>query len=136
MNTTAEIAEAIIMISGIGIDIVDISRIERIIKKPRFLERVFTESEQERFKTLDYLSQTVAGVFAAKEAVSKALGTGFSGFNTKDVEVLPDTDGTPRVILYNGAKQRFSYLGGAIMHVSISHERNHAIAMAVLECGQ
>lgn len=124
------------MILGVGVDIVLISRIERLITKPGFLKRVFTENECRRFEKLAFLPQTVAGVFAAKEAVSKALGTGFSGFNTRDIEILPDESGAPHVTLYHGALERFSYLGGAVMHISISHEQSNAMAMAVLEGGQ
>ena len=137
MNTNITGTEAIItMISGIGVDIVDISRIERLLISPRFLERVFTENERARFERVNHSPQSIAGVFAAKEAVSKALGTGFRGFNTRDIEILPDNSGSPFVHLYNGALERFSYLGGASIHISISHERNYAVAMAVLESGQ
>ena len=131
-DTTALIT----MILGVGVDIVAISRIERLIEKPRFLERLFTEKERERFEHIGYIPQTIAGVFAAKEAVSKALGTGFSGFGMRDIEILPDEYGAPHASLYGGALARFSHIGGAAIHLSISHERTHAIAMAVLEGGQ
>lgn len=126
----------ITMILGVGVDIVQVSRIERLLSKPGFLKRVFTEKEVERFEHDGYPPQTIAGVFAAKEAVSKALGTGFSGFGTRDIEILPGEFGAPHAKLYNGARDRFSYLGGANIHVSISHEQEYAIALAVLEGGQ
>ena len=135
-NKANGVSTAITMILGIGVDIVEISRIERLVRRPRFLKRVFTQSECGRFELLSDPAQTAAGVFAAKEAVAKALGTGFSGFTTRDIEILTDSLGAPFVRLHSGAFERFSCLGGAMMHVTISHERGVAIAMAVLEGGQ
>src|SRR6056297_2159802 len=91
---------------GIGVDIVEIDRIkEAILKHKRFKERFFTEDEigycEEHKEPWSYY----AGRFAAKEAVVKALGTGFRGFNWKDVEIIKDELGKPEVVLHNNAGQ-------------------------------
>ena len=78
------------MIFGIGCDIIEISRIEKSMKNPRFLSENFTYRENDYFKNKKYNPQSVAAAFAAKEAFSKALGTGISGFSLCDVEVLHD----------------------------------------------
>ena len=92
-------------ILGIGIDIIEIDRIEKVLKRtPRFLERNFTEKEIEYFKENNFRSESIAGNFAAKEAISKAIGTGIRGFNLKDIEVLRDHLGKPIVNKYNNLK--------------------------------
>lgn len=119
------------MIKGIGCDIVDISRIEQLLNQNRFLEKVYTPYEQEyiRGKT----AHTAAGLWAAKEAVSKALGTGFTGFVMKDIEILHNENGQPQVMLCNGAKATAEKLKIKQIHISISHEDKQAIAFAVAQ---
>ncbi len=112
------------MLFGVGTDIVKISRIERA--KPAFLRFAFTESELE---LLGSSSQSLAGNFAAKEAVAKAFGTGFRQFSLKDIEILREKSGKPTVNLYNKAAE-FSHLK---IEVSISHEKKYAVAYAVAE---
>ncbi len=119
------------MIKGIVCDIVDIPRIERLFNQKRFLEKVYTPYERE------YISKnsvhTAAGLWAAKEAVSKALGTGFSGFSITDIEVIRNHNGRPEILLYNGAKATAEKLEIRRIHISISHEDKQAIAFAVAE---
>ena len=74
-------------IFGIGIDIIEINRIENVLERtPRFLERNFTEKEIDYFKQKNFKSESIAGNFASKEAISKAIGTGIRGFKLKDIE--------------------------------------------------
>lgn len=119
------------MIKGIGCDIVDISRVEQLLNQNRFLEKVYTPYEQEyiRGKT----AHTAAGLWAAKEAVSKALGTGFKGFVMKDIEILHNKNGQPQVMLCNGAKATAEKMKIKQIHISISHEDKQAIAFAVAQ---
>ncbi len=121
------------MIKGIGTDIELISRIQAAMEKDVFLSRFFSENEIEYFKKRNNAAQTVAGCFCAKEAVSKALGTGFSGFSLKDIEVLHDDFGKPYIRLFNGAQQIYESLSGNSIQVSISHSKDNAIAFAVIE---
>lgn len=117
------------MILGIGTDIADIARIEKIIKNTNFCERFFTDNENKYFEQRKFSSQTVAGNFAAKEAVAKALGTGVRGFFLKDIEVLRDELGKPYVNISGKAGE----LCKGKIHISISHSREYATAFAVIE---
>ncbi|HHD2752597.1 TPA: holo-ACP synthase [Clostridium perfringens] len=126
------------MIIGIGIDIIEIERVEQAIQKNRsFINKLFTEKEITYFNNRSMNSEVIAGNFAAKEAVSKALGTGIRGFSFKDIEVLRNQLGKPEVTLYNGAKAIGNELVGdnksLKIHLSISHNNSSAIAYAVLE---
>ncbi|WP_069999464.1 holo-ACP synthase [Cellulosilyticum sp. I15G10I2] len=125
------------MILGIGSDIIEIARIEKVIKNtPAFINKVFTEKERNHFKNKHYKSETIAGVFAAKEAVSKALGTGFRSFTPKDIEVTPNDLGKPEITLYDEAKALATELGAGAMHVTISHCKAYAVAYVVIERGE
>lgn len=121
------------MITGIGTDIIEISRIEKVIKRTSsFIEKSFTHNEIEYFKLKGLKANVIAGNFAAKEAISKAIGTGFRGFGLTDIEILRDELGKPIVNLSDKIyklldKNDFN------MHVSISHNKENAIAYAVME---
>jgi holo-[acyl-carrier protein] synthase len=124
------------MIVGIGIDIIEISRIEATIARfgDRFLTRVFTPAEIVYCQRKHHPGERFAARFAAKEATLKALGTGKSGgIRWRDVEILPSPGGKPRVHFYGRALERLTFIGGRRAHVSLSHGREHAIAQVVLE---
>ena len=118
------------MIKGIGTDIIEVSRIENSMKNPRFLEKNFTDAENEYFLKKGLNPQSVAACFAAKEAFSKAIGTGISGFSLKDIEVLHNECGAPYIMVYENAKKALS--NGKI-HLSLSHSKEYATAMVVIE---
>jgi len=120
------------MIIGIGVDIIEIERIKQAIEKTdSFVKRVFTNDEINLFEQRKWNCEVVAGNFAAKEAVVKALSVGLRGFEWIDVEVLRDSLGKPYVLLYNNAKK---ILGeNCVIHVSISHCKEYAVANAVIE---
>lgn len=121
------------VIAGIGTDIIEIERIDRAVKRTNnFIDKVFTEKEKEYFKTKNYRPEVLAGNFAAKEAVSKALGTGFREFGLLDIEVLRDSKGKPIVSLSDKIHKLLS-INKFIIHISISHSRDNAIAYAVME---
>ena len=126
------------MILGLGIDLCEISRIAGAIGRPRFLERVYTPAERERILAAPEgrRAEIAAGLFAAKEAAAKALGTGFSGFGPWDVEILPNAAGMPECRLMNGAAERARALANGAkvrLLVSITHEAGMAAATAVAE---
>ncbi|MEG1256134.1 holo-ACP synthase [Clostridium sp.] len=122
------------MIIGVGVDIVEIRRIKGILDKNNgFLEKIFTNNEIEYLKSRNLRPEYVAGRFAAKEAVSKALGTGFRGFTFKDIVVESTTLGKPIVTLRGKAKMIANKTGNTNIHLSISHGCDNAIAYAVLE---
>ena len=120
-----------VSIKGIGCDIVSISRIAETAADQRFLDKVYTPYEQACIAQKG--PQTAAGLWAAKEAVSKALGTGFAGFTAKDIEIRHNESGAPQITLYNGARTRAGAIGAETVYVSISHEKAQAMAFAVIE---
>jgi holo-[acyl-carrier protein] synthase len=119
---------------GIGTDIVECLRIAQMIERhgELFLARVFTTHEIEYCSARKAATQHYAGRFAAKEAVLKALGTGWTrGIQWRDMEVRNDLGGKPRIALAGGAREMCEKLGIAEMHISISHCRTHATAYAL-----
>lgn len=113
-----------------GVDIIELDTIARALELggDRFLERVYTRSEQA------YCHGRVAqlaGRFAAKEAIAKALGTGIDGLSWVEIEILSDTRGKPYVHLHGAAASRASALHLVHWSVSVSHARTHAVAFAV-----
>ena len=118
------------MILGIGVDIITISRLSND-KSERFMERTFAASEQRYIK--GRTPETMAGIFAAKEAVVKALGTGFKGFFPAEIEIKHDDNGAPNVILHGKAREIAEKLGNCNIHLNISHSETSAIAFAVIE---
>ena len=120
------------MILGVGLDLCEIARMEKAILNGHFMARVYTEKEQERIRSGRgvRVGEIAAGTFAAKEAVAKALGTGFDGFGPADIEVLPDDHGRPACTLHNRAAE---LAGDARVHLSVTHESGMAAAVAILE---
>lgn len=122
---------------GIGVDLCSVARIERAIGRAHFYERVFTERERAYLAPRGRVrAQSAAAMFAAKEAVSKALGTGMSGGVFFDqIEVTHDAQGAPGVRLSGAALERLYAAGGGRVLLSLSHEGDTAIAFAVIEAG-
>jgi holo-[acyl-carrier protein] synthase len=121
------------MIIGIGTDIIEINRIEKaIMRTSSFIEKSFTSNEIKYFKLKGLKGNVIAGNFAAKEAISKALGTGFRGFGLQDIEVLRDELGKPVVNLSHKIYKLLDIKEFNI-HVSISHSKENAIAYVVME---
>lgn len=121
------------MIIGIGTDIVEIKRIEKVINRTNsFIGKSFTKDEIIYFELRGLKANVIAGNFAAKEAVSKALGTGFRGFGLQDIEILRDQLGKPFVKLSSNIYRKLE-IKEFTMHISISHSKENAIAYAVME---
>jgi holo-[acyl-carrier protein] synthase len=118
------------MILRTGVDIIEINRLEDVNPaiRERFIRRVFTPLEI----TLTRGSfASLSGRFAAKEAVSKALGTGIGYVSWQEIEIGRGPAGEPLLALHGRAKQVADHLGLVTWSVSISHGRTHAVAMAV-----
>ena len=121
------------MILGIGTDIIEIDRISNAINNtPMFLEKIFTKRELDQLTRSKLRVESVAGNFAAKEAVSKALGTGVRGFGLKDIEILRDELGKPIVNTYNNLREICIKYNIKEIKVSISHSENYAVANAII----
>lgn len=118
------------MITGIGVDLVEISRVVRACQKEAFLKRYYTEREIEFLKKD---MKKAADNFAVKEAVAKMLGTGFRGFAPIDIEVLRDDFGKPYVNLYGSAKTQAKQQRITEIHVSISNTKDYSNAFVVGE---
>ena len=122
------------MIKGIGIDLIELDRIARIFEEQgeRFLRRVFTGTEREYFARWKDPIPRIAGRFAAKEAVMKALGTGWSeGVTWRDIEVVRRPGGAPDVRLDGRCSEIFESLGAEKIHCTITHSRTAAMAVVL-----
>ena len=120
------------MVVGLGVDIVEIERMRTALTRtPRIKQRLFSEDEQWYCEHKAQPEIHYALRFAAKEAVLKALGTGFSGMKFLDVEVGRDPKGRPYPILAGAAKDYADQLGIVEMHLSLSYTRDTAVASAV-----
>ena len=124
------------MIVGTGLDIVEINRIQLMHDRHpvKFAERILSESEMQEYHESNYPVRFLAKRFAAKEAVAKALGTGFSaGIEMKMIAVGHDESGRPLVELALAAKTRADQLGVVASWLSISDEKHYATAFVVME---
>lgn len=121
------------MIKGIGTDIVEIARIKRLMKNQHAVDRLLTKSEADLMKTKAKPHEFFAGRFAAKEAVSKAFGVGISKCPPNEIEILNDDLGAPYVTLYNNAKALKEKIKADKIFISITHEKEYAVATVVLE---
>ncbi len=120
-------------VAGLGVDIVEIARMQRAVSRsPHFAQRVFTEHERAYCDAKARPEQSYAAHFAAKEAVVKALGCGFSaGIKITDVEVSHNGKGRPFVILHGAAARTATAQGVVSLPISLSHTHDTAIANAV-----
>ena len=121
------------MIVGIGNDIIEIERIEKAISKEGFKDKIYTQRELENIKKRGNRAETYAGVFSAKEAISKAIGTGVREFSLTDLEILNDDLGKPYVVvsekldkIIKDKKEDYQ------IEISISHSKKYATAVAIV----
>lgn len=126
------------MIAGIGTDLVEIVRIQGLLNRSSsksFLDRVLTPAEQTlAARKKNNLAEFAAGRFAAKEAVSKALGCGIGGvIGFQDIEVIPDAAGRPICTISPEAAKRAGLSNPYRIHISITHSQTTAAAFAIIE---
>ena len=121
------------MIVGIGNDIIEIERIEKAISKEGFKNKVYTQRELENIRKRGNRTETYAGIFSAKEAISKAIGTGVREFSLIDLEILNDDLGKPYVVvsekldkILRNKKENYQ------IEISISHSKKYATAIAII----
>src|ERR1700736_277795 len=115
---------------AVGIDIIEVARVRKVFERhgERFLKRVYTEREIQQCRGKP---QRLAGRFAAKEAISKALGTGIHGVAWREMEIVQLRSGRPTVSLHGNAKQRAELLGISAFDVSMADLVQFSIAIAV-----
>ena len=127
------------MIKGIGTDLIEKRRVEKSISKfgDKFIKKVLTEKEQQEYRTKKTSEKKVSFLsnnFACKEAVSKALGTGFSeGITLKNIEVLRERTGNPYLQLLGKAKKKAEEGGFENFTLSISDTKDHSLALVIGE---
>ena len=121
------------MVVGIGNDISEIERIEKAISKEGFKNKIYTQRELKNIEKRGNRTETYAGIFSAKEAISKAIGTGVREFSLTDLEILNDDLGKPYVVvsekldkILRNKKEDYQ------IEISISHSKKYAIAMAII----
>lgn len=115
------------MIKGIGIDIVELTRVEKLTKKEKFIDRILTAQEKKRYLGLPERRQVefLAGRFSAKEAFAKARGTGIGKeLSFLDIEIMSDGAGKPSIYTKDRTEK---------VHVSISHSREYAVSQVIIE---
>jgi len=126
-------------ISGVGVDIIEIERFKRSIERRgrRLLEKIFTDEELEYCLSMKNPYPHLASRFCAKEAILKSLGLGIGcGVSLKDIEIYLNENGKPNVRTERIPKRFAEKLGKFSIHISLSHSRNHAVAMAILTTEQ
>ncbi|WP_425060254.1 Holo-[acyl-carrier-protein] synthase [Sporomusa carbonis] len=124
------------MIIGIGIDVIEISRIGAAIEQESFVKRVFTADEAKYCRSRGVQqAASFAARFAAKEAVAKALGSGFAAGKIKDIEVVTTPGGKPSIVLHGSFARLAGRLGVTNIHISLAHAQEYAVAQVVLEGG-
>ena len=124
------------MILGIGVDMVSVRRVEQSLERfgDRFARKVLSAEELARYRDASLPAAFLAKRFAAKEAVAKALGTGMrAGVHFVQITIARKKSGAPSIELSGAARQRADKLGVGTIHISISDEADHAIALAVME---
>lgn len=113
-----------------GVDLIEIARIETVMSRQgkAWLERIFTPAELEH---CGKRAESLAGRWAAKEAVAKALGTGIGDVAWKEIEILGDEQNAPTLTLHGAAQSKAQELGLLYWSVSISHSQSHSVAFVV-----
>src|SRR4051794_14252109 len=121
---------------GVGVDLVEVARIEHSLERfgERFLHRVFTEGEIDYCKSMPHPARHLAARFAAKEAVSKAFGTGIGhSMGWKEIDVHRKASGEPFLVLSDRAEELAAQRKVRASFISLSHTDHHAVATIVLE---
>lgn len=118
------------MILRTGVDLIEIDRIAEVIARhgKHYLERIYTPAELEQ---CGQRTESLAGRFAAKEAVAKALGCGIGDVGWKEIEILGDEQNAPVLGLHGAAELKAKEIGLTVWSVSLSHSQSHVVAVAV-----
>ncbi len=122
------------MIIGCGVDIVSVGRFSKLVKNATFLRRFFHPIEVEYIeKNTRFAAESLAARFAAKEALGKALGIGIGSFTLKNICVDKTESGKPYLEVYGDVKDKLDCSGVNFIHLSLSHEKEYAVAQVILE---
>lgn len=116
---------------SVGLDLIEIKRIRAAMRRAAFCEKILGEREYRQLEGRGFPPQSVAASFSAKEAFSKAIGTGVKGFSLQDVELLREENGRPRLALGKRAEEAAKKAGFAAFSVSITHTKEYASAVVL-----
>ena len=123
------------MIKGLGCDVCAISRMQKALEDSRFTDRFFTEYERGYIGARKNAAQTAAGIFAAKEAFVKALGTGFGPLGTRDIGIRHNEKGAPYYETTEKMLSAMAEAGAVRALLSVSHDGDTAMAVCILDDG-
>ena len=117
------------MMHLLGTDLVEIARIQKVMRRPRFLSRVLGEQEYTQLKERGFPAESIAASFCAKEAFAKAMGTGLCSFGLREVQVVRDEAGKPH---YRFSGRAALLMEGKTAVLSLTHTRQYASAVALI----
>ena len=112
-----------------GIDIVEINRFKDLINNKSFLEKIFTQKELEYIKKRDFSLNTIAGLYASKEAFLKSVKKGINNYELKNIEILHDENNAPYILLNEKIEKELKYKN---ISLSISHDKDYAVASVLI----
>lgn len=115
---------------SVGIDMVELERIERAMSRKAFLSKILGDKEYEQMENRKFPVQSIAANFCAKEAFSKAIGTGFRGFKMSDIQIMRDEQGKPFIKLSESLKELI-LADETSFAVSVTHTKNYASAVVI-----
>ncbi len=115
--------------NSVGIDILNVNRMEKIKNKEKFMKNIFNEKEIEYIQKKNNNNQTIAGLYCAKEAFLKAIKKGIDYYSLKDIEVSHNEDGAPFIILHNELEKKYKNID---ISLSISHDGEYATAIVLI----
>ena len=123
------------MILGIGVDLIQVARMNHWVSQGGLIERFFHHKEVDDAASRGEaaMAASLAARYAAKEALAKAIGTGLKHFKLREVQVVNDPHGKPEILLHGEAAKIMEEFGGKRIHLSLTHELDNAIAMVVIE---
>jgi len=121
------------MIFGVGLDIIEVRRIEKACKSKKFIKKIFSQAEIDMFEKRKFSPQVIAGNFAAKEATLKALGIGISSGFLREIEILRHDSGMPYINFRSSAKAYVDKIGKLKFFVSLSNLKDIACAQVIIE---
>ncbi len=115
--------------NSVGIDILNVNRMEKIKNKEKFMKNIFNEKEIEYIQKKNNNNQTIAGLYCAKEAFLKAIKKGIDTYSLKDIEISHNNDGAPFIILHNELEKEYKNIN---ISLSISHDGDYATAIILI----
>lgn len=116
---------------SVGLDLIEIKRVQKAMERSRFCKEILGGEEYRQLESRGFPPQSVAASFSAKEAFSKAIGTGVRGFSLAEVELLRQKDGKPYLLLHQRAKAAAEKAGFEAFSVSVTHTKEYAAAVVL-----